>query len=83
LAGHGPAPQQVIACGSAMMKAPALAQRIADAVGVPLMLSTELEPGARGAALWALERIGAIDHLGALPASMGRVFTPTFMETSK
>jgi hypothetical protein len=38
------------------------------------MLSTELEPGARGAALWALERIGAIGHLGALPASMGRVF---------
>jgi glycerol kinase len=74
LAGHGSAPLQVIGCGSAMMKAPALAQRIADAVGVPLMLSTELEPGARGAALWALERIGAIGHLGALPASMGRVF---------
>jgi glycerol kinase len=82
LAGHGPA-RQAIACGSAMMRAPALAQRIADAVGVPLTLSTELEPGSRGAALWALERIGAIGDLGALPASMGRVFTPTFMETTK
>ncbi len=77
------APEQVIACGAALLKSPALAQRIADAVGVPLMLSTEPEPGARGAALWALERIGAIEHLGALPASMGRVFTPTFMETTK
>jgi glycerol kinase len=83
LAGHGPAPLQAIACGSAMMKAPALAQRIADAVGVPLVLSTELEPGPRGTAVWALERIGAIGHLGALPASMGRMFIPTFMETSK
>jgi sugar (pentulose or hexulose) kinase len=74
LAAHGPAPLQVIGCGLAMMKAPALAQRIADAVGVPLTLSTEQEPGSRGAALWALERIGAIDELATLPASMGRVF---------
>jgi glycerol kinase len=73
LAGHGPAPQ-VIGCGGALLKAPALAQRIADAVGVPLTLSTEPEAGSRGAALWALERVGAIDDLGALPASMGLVF---------
>ena len=79
LAGHGPAPQ-VIACGPAMMKAPALVQRIADVVGVPLTLSTELEAGSRGAALWALERIGAIGHLGALPASVGRVFNAKPMD---
>jgi len=67
---------QVIACGAPLLKAPALAQRIADAMGVSLTLSTEVEPAPRGAALWALERIGAIENLDALPASMGAEFTP-------
>ena len=83
LAGHGPAPLQVIACGPAFLKAPALVQRVADQMGVSLTLSTELEPAPRGAALWALERTGAIGYLGALPASVGRVFTPIFMEATK
>jgi hypothetical protein len=82
LAGHGPAPQ-VIGCGDALLKAPSLAQRIADGIGVPLTLSTEAEPGCRGSALWALERIGVIDNLRALPASTGPVFTPVFLETTK
>ncbi len=75
LAGHGPGPQ-VIACGGALLKSPSLAQRIADKVGAALTLSTEPEPGGRGAALWALERIGAIDDLRSLPASMGAVLEP-------
>jgi sugar (pentulose or hexulose) kinase len=73
LAGHGPAPQ-VIGCGGALLRSPSLAQRIADAVGVSLTLSTEPEVGSRGAALLALERVGAIDDLHELPASMGPVF---------
>jgi glycerol kinase len=75
LAGHGPAPQ-VIACGGALLKAPALAQRIANAMGVSLTLSTESEPECRGAALWALERVGAIGDLEAHAASMGPMFHP-------
>jgi hypothetical protein len=57
---------QVIACGEVLLKAPALAQRIAELVGVSMTLSTEPEPACRGAALWALERIGAIENLRAL-----------------
>jgi len=70
-------PAEVIACGSSLLKSPSLSQRIADAVGVPLTLSTEPEAAGRGAALWALERIGAIEGLRALPASTGGVFCPT------
>jgi hypothetical protein len=83
LAGNGPAPQG-IGCGGALLKSPALAQRIADALGVSLTLTTEPEPECRGSALWALERIGAIGDLGALGASMGPVFQPTVnLETTK
>jgi len=60
----------MIACGAALLKSPTLAQRLADSMGVSLTLSTELEPGYRGSALWALERIGAIADLGVLPASI-------------
>jgi hypothetical protein len=69
-------PGEVLACGSALLKSPAWTQRIANALGVPLTLSTEAEPAGRGAALWALERIGAIDSVGALGASTGAVFRP-------
>lgn len=78
----GPA-SQVIGCGDALLKAPSLAQKIADGLGVALTLSTEAEAGGRGSALWALERIGAIENVRALPASTGPVFTPVTLETTK
>jgi 3-deoxy-D-manno-octulosonate 8-phosphate phosphatase (KDO 8-P phosphatase) len=73
-------PREVIGCGSALLISASLSQRIADALGLPLTLSTEPEPAGRGAALWALERIGAIGGMSALAASAGHVFTSTFSE---
>jgi hypothetical protein len=70
-------PDEVIACGSALLKSPSLSQRIADAMGASLTLSTEPEVVCRGAALWALGRIGAIEDLRALEASTGAVFRST------
>jgi hypothetical protein len=64
---------EVVATGAALLKSPAWTQRIANALGVPLTLCTEPEPAARGAALWALERVGAIPDMAALEASMGAV----------
>lgn len=64
-------PEEVIAGGEALLKAPSLSHRFLDALGVPLTLSTEPEPAGRGAAVWALEQIGAIGDLRALPASLG------------
>jgi sugar (pentulose or hexulose) kinase len=74
---------EVIGCGSALLKSPTLSQRIAHALRAPMTLSTEPEPVCRGSALWALEKIGAIPDMSALPASMGPVFKPAFMETTQ
>jgi 3-deoxy-D-manno-octulosonate 8-phosphate phosphatase (KDO 8-P phosphatase) len=67
-------PREVIACGGALLRSPCLLRRIAEAVGVAMTVSTEAEAVCRGAALWALERIGAIKDVRALPASIGTVF---------
>jgi glycerol kinase len=64
---------EVVACGAALLKSPAWTQRIANALGAPLTLCTEPEPTARGAALWAFERVGAIGDMAALEVSMGAV----------
>ena len=69
-------PVEVIACGATLLKSPAWTLRIANALGVGLTLCTEPEPAARGSALWALERTGAISHLEALPASTAGAVRP-------
>ena len=47
-----------------------------DAVVTTLIRSCEEEASSRGAALLALERIGAIGHLRERPACMGETFEP-------
>lgn len=69
-------PKEVIASGGGLLKSPAWTQMMADALGRSLTQCTEPEATCRGAALWALEQIGAIGHLNALPASMGATFDP-------
>ena len=70
------APAEVIASGGALLHSPAWTQMMADALGRPVVASTEQEASCRGAALYALERIGAIPNLDALPASTGATFSP-------
>ena len=70
------APAEVIASGGALLHSPAWTQMIADALGRPVTICTETEASCRGAALWALERLGIIDGIGALPAATGAVLTP-------
>jgi gluconokinase len=70
------APAEVIASGGALLHSPAWTQMMADTLGRPVVASTELEASARGAALYALERVGAIPNLEALPASTGATFSP-------
>ena len=76
LSGPWGAPAEVIASGGALIHSPAWTQMMADALGRPVTICTETEASCRGAALWALERLGIIDGIGALPASTGAVFTP-------
>ncbi len=70
------APEEIAATGGALLNSPAWTQMMADAIGRPLIACTEPEASCRGAALWALEQIGAIDSVAALPASMGATFEP-------
>ena len=70
------APVEVIASGGALLRSPGWTQMMADALGRSITACTEAETSCRGAALWAMERIGVIENLGAVPASTGAVFEP-------
>jgi gluconokinase len=76
LAGRVGVPVEVIASGGALLRSPGWTQIMADTLGRPVTASTEQEPSSRGAALHALERLGAISELDALPASIGASFSP-------
>ncbi|MCC7371872.1 MAG: gluconokinase [Chloroflexi bacterium] len=71
-----PAPQQAIATGGALQKSPAWAQIVADAIGRPLVASGEREASSRGAALLALERLGAIDNVETWPTTLEGTYQP-------
>jgi gluconokinase len=68
------APSEVVASGGALLHSKAWTQMMADALGRPLTACIEKEASSRGAALLALERIGAIRHIRDLPARMGESF---------
>jgi gluconokinase len=67
-------PEEVIASGGALLHSPAWTQMMADALGRPVITCTEPEASSRGAALWVLEQIGAIENISAIPASLGATF---------
>ncbi len=69
-------PAEVIASGGALLHSPAWTQMMADALGRPVIACTEPEASSRGAALWVLEQLGAIENISAIPASMGATFEP-------
>jgi len=70
------APEQIVASGGALLSSRAWTQMMADALGRPVVACLEREASSRGAALLALERIGAIAHIRDLPARMGEAFEP-------
>jgi gluconokinase len=53
---------EVIATGGALLHSPAWMQIIADALGRPVLASAEAEASSRGAALLALDAVGALDE---------------------
>jgi gluconokinase len=69
-AAFGPA-DEVVAGGGALNASPAWRRIVADALGRPLRLTPHAEPTLRGAALLALERIGAIEDAVALATADG------------
>lgn len=71
-----PEDAEVVGSGGALLRSPAWAQIMADVLGRPVHLSAEEEASSRGAALMALEAIGEIDDLAAVPAEQGRTYEP-------
>ena len=63
------AAEEVVAGGGALHASPAWARIIADAIGRPVRLPPHGETTLRGAALLALERLGAIEDAVALAAA--------------
>ncbi len=66
----------LVASGGALLASPAWMQIIADVLGRPLVASAETEATSRGAALLALEALGALPDLAAVPAATGAEYTP-------
>jgi gluconokinase len=69
-------PVEVVASGGALLRSPAWTQMMADALARPVIACREEEASSRGAALIALERIGAIKDLGERPARTAERYDP-------
>ncbi|HJR07795.1 MAG TPA: gluconokinase [Pyrinomonadaceae bacterium] len=67
---------EIRASGGALAASPLWSQMLADVLARPLHLSTAREASSRGAALLALESLGAIDHLADAPVGQSRTFEP-------
>lgn len=67
---------QIVASGGALLASPAWMQIVADVLGRPVTASAEEEATSRGAALLALEALGAIPALEDVPAALGATYTP-------
>jgi gluconokinase len=67
---------RLIASGGALLHSPAWLQIMADVLGRPVVASAEPEVTSRGAALLALEALGALPSLDAAPAADGALYTP-------
>jgi gluconokinase len=67
---------EVVASGGALNASEIWGQMLADVFGRPVALTVEPEATARGAALVALERLGAIPDLAAPPVEVAVRYRP-------
>ncbi len=71
-----PGIRTIIGTGGAALSKPWLLQLFADALGRPVVASGAGEGSARGAAIAALERIGALSDIGAVRSPLRRIYRP-------
>lgn len=72
-----PEAREIVATGGALLRSPAWLQMMADAIGRPVLASTEPEASSRGAALLALEAVGRLPApVEALAPPPGRLYEP-------
>jgi gluconokinase len=72
-----PNASEIIASGGAVLHSPAWVQIMADVFGCTVSISDVPEASSRGAALFALERLGLIESLSSAPLYTGRVYRPS------
>jgi gluconokinase len=73
----------VVASGAALLHSPTWLQIMADSLGATVTASAVPEASSRGAALLALEALGAIRSLSSLPAPQGAVYRPRAANTAR
>jgi gluconokinase len=73
---HAAGEHVIVASGGALARSSAWAQLIADALGHPVTLAADHETTSRGAALLALQALGRLDDLGAVPLPPGELLRP-------
>jgi gluconokinase len=76
LAAQVPQAQHFIASGGGLLHSPAWLQIMADVLGRPVSVGTVDEASSRGNALLALEALGAIPDVTAVPTSLGQSYQP-------
>jgi gluconokinase len=76
LAPHAAREHLVVASGGAVTRSRAWTRMLADALGHPVTWSHEAEATSRGAALLALQALGALPDLAAVRAPLGETFAP-------
>jgi gluconokinase len=67
---------KIIASGGSLLSSPTWMQIIANTLGHAILASDEPEATSRGAALLALESLGAIPSVEALPATTSAIYEP-------
>jgi gluconokinase len=67
-------PRELVGSGAALLRSRAWAQIICDVIGRPLVASTEEDASSRGAALMALEKLGAISDISEAEAPRGQTY---------
>ena len=71
-----PGERHVVATGGGLLNSPVWTQIMADTLGKPIVASTVREASSRGASLLALEALGIIPGVEAVPAPLGATFVP-------
>jgi gluconokinase len=69
-------PREVIGSGAALLNSAVWTQMMADTLGHRVLICREREATSRGAALLALERMGAVGSVNDLPPDLGETFEP-------
>ncbi len=76
IASNYPQAREIVISGSALLNNPTWMQMLADVLGKPLTVSDEGEATSRGAALIALEQLGAITSWEDVPVALGKTVIP-------